>query len=172
MRANLVVALAALLSVAAGSHAVAAAPTPLGLWQAIDPATKQPTGWFLIRERNGAYVGIIAKMFLRAGQSPDVVCDKCKDDRHNRPWLGLEIVRGMKPEGDGSYGHGTILDPRDGNIYGAVMKLSPDGQMLTVRGYLGIALLGRNEYWSRLPDSDYDLLDPSIKSEAEIPSAR
>ncbi len=163
MRAKVVAALAALLPVLTGGHAVGAARSPVGLWQAVDPATKQPTGWFLIREREGTYDGIIAKMFLRPDQRPDIVCDKCKDDRHNRPWLGLEIIRGMKPHGDDTFQDGTILDPRDGQVYGATMKLSPDGRMLTVRGFLGIELLGRNEYWYRLPNADLNQLDPSVR---------
>src|SRR6266571_4086973 len=50
----------------------------------------------------------------------------------------------------------------DGKIYKATMKLSPDGQMLTVRGYIGFELLGQNQYWTRLPDSAYTMLDSSI----------
>jgi hypothetical protein len=42
------------------------------------------------------------------------------------------------------------------------MKVSPDGQTLTVRGYIGIELLGQNQYWTRLPDSAYSALDPAI----------
>ena len=136
--------------------------SPVGLWQAVDDDTKQPTGWFLISEHNGVYDGIIAKMFLKPGEDPNVVCDQCKDDRHDHPWLGLEIIRGMKQEGDDKYGGGTILDPRDGKIYKATMKVTPDGQTLIVRGYLGFELLGRNQYWTRLPDSAYSMLDPSI----------
>ncbi len=103
-------------------------PSAAGLWQAVDDDTKQPTGWFLISDHTGVYDGIIAKMFLKPGEDPNTVCDQCKDDRHDHPWLGLEIIRGMKPEGEDKYSGGTILDPRDGKIYKATMKLSPTGK--------------------------------------------
>lgn len=167
MRAKILTVLAALaafLALAAANTSVGADMTPVGLWQSIDQDTKQPNGWFLITEHDGVYSGVLAKMFLQPGQDPNVVCSHCKDDRHNKPWLGLEIIRGMRPAGPDSYEGGTILDPRDGNVYDAEMKLSPDGQTLIVRGFLGISLLGRNQYWTRLPDSDYAQLDPSIKA--------
>src|ERR1700677_4983076 len=112
MRVKLAMAAAALLPLVAfvlsPGHAVNADPAPLtaaGLWQAVDDDTKQPTGWFLISEdNNGVYNGIIAKMFLKPGQDPNVVCDQCKDDRHDHPWLGLQIIRDMKPEEDNKYG--------------------------------------------------------------------
>jgi uncharacterized protein (DUF2147 family) len=149
------------LVVVAG-QALSAEPTPVGLWQAVDDDTKQPTGWFLIRDHGGVYDGIIAKMFLKPGEDPNEPCVQCKDDRHNHPWLGLEIIRGMKPEGESKYGSGTILDPRDGKIYKATMKVTPDGQTLIVRGYIGFELLGQNQYWTRLPDSAYSALDPAV----------
>jgi len=155
---------AAFLTFMLGGRAVSADMSPVALWQAFDPDTKQPSGWFAITEHDGVYDGTLVKMFLRPGQDPNVVCDKCKDDRHDQPWLGLQIIRGMKADGDGKYTGGTILDPRDGNVYDAMMTLTPDGQTLVVRGYLGLAFLGRNEYWTRLPDSDYSMLDPSIKA--------
>jgi hypothetical protein len=101
-------------------------------------------------------------MFLKPGEDPNEPCVQCKDDRHNHPWLGLEIIRGMKPEGESKYGSGTILDPRDGKIYKATMKVTPDGQTLIVRGYIGFELLGQNQYWTRLPDSAYSALDPAV----------
>ena len=140
--------------------------SPAGLWQAVDSDTKEPTGWFLIADHNGIYDGIIARMFLKPGEDPNTVCDKCKDDRKDHTWLGLEIIRGMKPEGEAKYGDGTILDPRDGKIYKATMKVTPDGQTLIVRGYIGFELLGKNQYWTRLPDSAYSMLDPSINPNA------
>jgi uncharacterized protein (DUF2147 family) len=153
---------AAFAALVAAGQTLSAEPTPVGLWQAVDEDTKQPTGWFLISDHGGVYDGIIAKMFLKPGEDANEPCVACKDDRHNHPWLGLEIIRGMKPEGDSKYAGGTILDPRDGKVYKATMKVSPDGQTLTVRGYIGFELLGQNQYWTRLPDSAYSALDPSV----------
>jgi uncharacterized protein (DUF2147 family) len=166
MRAKLVIAAAVIslpfLPLISPSTALTAGPTPAGLWQAVDDDTKQPNAWFLISDHNGVYDGIIARMFLQPGEDPNVVCDQCKDDRHDHRWLGLEIIRGMKQEDSDKYAGGTILDPRDGKIYKATMKVTPDGQTLVVRGFLGFELLGQNQYWTRLPDSAYSMLDPSV----------
>ena len=168
MRARLVIPAAASMALAVAAHAQTPAPTtplsPLGLWQAVDDDTKQPTGWFLISNHDGVYAGIIAKMFLKPGEDPKSICDQCKDDRHNHPWLGLEIIRGMKQDAEkpDKYVDGTILDPRDGKIYHAIMTVTPDGQTLVVRGYIGFEMLGQNQYWTRLPDSAMSMLDPSV----------
>jgi uncharacterized protein (DUF2147 family) len=159
MRIRELTVAAVLLLLIGGGHVLAAEPTAAGLWQSVDSDSGQPRAWFLIRDHDGVYDGIIVKMFLKPGQSADVVCDQCTDDRHDKPWLGLDIIRGMKRDGL-SYTDGTILDPRYGRIYNAEMNLAPDGQTLTVRGYIGISLLGQNQYWTRLPDSAYNEIDP------------
>jgi uncharacterized protein (DUF2147 family) len=171
MRAKYLTVAAALLSLVSTGYALGPEPTAAGLWQSVDDDTHQPNAWFLIRDNGGFYEGAIVRMFLKPGEDPNALCDQCPDDRHNKPWLGLDIIRGMKRDGM-SYTDGTILDPRYGRIYKAQMTLTPDGKTLVVRGYLGISLLGQNQYWTRLPETAYNEIDPRFNPNPPPATAR
>jgi uncharacterized protein (DUF2147 family) len=146
-------ALIAVLLVGAGAVPLRAAEqTAVGLWEQVDEKTSKPESWFRIAEKNGVYEGTIVKMFLKPGDDPNWVCDKCEGDERGKPVLGLALIKGMQRNGN-SYENGTIMDPRDGKVYRAIMTLSEDGQKLDVRGYLAIIILGRTQTWNRLPDS-------------------
>jgi uncharacterized protein (DUF2147 family) len=155
MRASLprsMVAAAVLLIVAAASPVRAAEPTAAGLWEQVDENTGKPESWFKITERNGVYEGALVKIFYKPGEDPNWVCDKCQGAEKGRPVLGLTLIKGMQRNGL-SYENGTIMDPRDGSVYRALMRLTPDGKKLEMRGYLGISLFGRSQVWNRLPDN-------------------
>src|SRR5881227_1328836 len=145
MRTYLQVPMAAaaiLLLGIAGSALRAAEPTAVGVWEQVDEKSGKAESWFKITERNGVYGGAIVKIFFKPGEDENWVCSKCEGAERNAPVLGLTLIKGMRRNGS-EYENGTIMDPRDGSVYRALMRVSPDGQKLEMRGYLGISLFGR-----------------------------
>ena len=145
--------------------APAGEPSAVGLWEQVDENTGKAESWFRITEKNGVYQGQIVKIFPKPGDDPNEkwLCTKCEGEERNAPVLGLSLIKGMQRKGM-SYENGTIMDPRDGQVYRALMKVSPDGKQLEVRGFLGFALLGRSQMWNRLPDNALDATPAAAKS--------
>ncbi len=61
--------------------------------------------------------------------------------------VGLVMMWNMaKADDPGEWEGGRIYNPEDGETYKSRMKLRVDGK-LEVRGYVGISLLGKTQYW-------------------------
>jgi uncharacterized protein (DUF2147 family) len=140
-------------AIAALSFGLLAAPlaaqaqeTPVGLWKTIDDETKKPRSLVRITEKDGVLTGKIEKI-LDPGKA-DAKCVDCTDARKDQPIQGMVILSGLK-KFDAEWGEGQILDPNNGKIYKSKAKVIEGGKKLEVRGFLGIALLGRSQVWLR-----------------------
>ena len=125
--------------------------TPVGLWKTIDDETKKEKSLVRISEAGGVFSGKIEKL-LDPDSKPDAKCDKCTDERKDRPILGLPIIRDVKANADDAtlWDGGEILDPNNGKTYKVRLKPADGGKKLEVRGYIGAPLLGRTQTWHRV----------------------
>lgn len=135
-----------IISAVAWSAAFASELSPVGLWKTIDDHTGKPRGLVRITEVNGEYRGKVEKVFTKPGEDPDPKCEKCDGARHNQPVIGMTVLWGLKKQGD-EYQGGEILDPENGKVYRARMKLDDEAKILSVRGFIGFTLLGRTQTW-------------------------
>lgn len=66
----------------------------------------------------------------------------------SKPIMGLEILRDFIFE-DGKWTNGKIYDPKSGKTYKCNMTMK-GRDVLNMRGYVGISLIGRSETWKRV----------------------
>jgi uncharacterized protein (DUF2147 family) len=130
----------------AAASALAQADSPVGLWKNIDDKTGEAKGLIRISESGGVFTGKIERI-LTKGQE-DAKCEACEGALKDKPVAGMQIIADLK-KGAQWYEGGTILDPNNGKVYKARMKLIDDGKKLEVRGFVGAPLLGRTQTWIR-----------------------
>ncbi|MEL7532151.1 MAG: DUF2147 domain-containing protein [Bacteroidota bacterium] len=127
----------------------ALAQSPIGKWKTIDDETNKPKSIVEIYEKDGKLYGKVIKLFREPGEEQNPKCDECDTDdpRYMQPVIGMEILKGLEKDDD-EWEDGEILDPKNGSIYDCYIELEgPD--KLKVRGYLGVSILGRTQYWYR-----------------------
>lgn len=117
----------------------------IGQWQVIEEGGK-PGGHVETYLIDGRLFGKVTQS--RPERPPDEPCAKCPGELKDKPVLGMVVIRDFRPEGDRWVG-GTVLDPKNGKIYKGKIWTEGDDR-LRLRGYVGIALLGRTETWVRL----------------------
>jgi uncharacterized protein (DUF2147 family) len=113
--------------------------TPVGTWHSIDDKTGEAKAEIQIVDKDGALSGRVVKS-LRNDPNAKKTCEDCKDDRKGQTIIGMEIVRGVKPDssGDNLWANGgKILDPENGKEYTVKMVPQEVCKKLQVRGYIG-----------------------------------
>lgn len=139
---------ATILLVLSSSALSQIADPALGIWKTIDEKTNQPSSLIRIEERNGELMGTVVELIVTPGEKLITHCNLCKDERKDKPIVGMVIMRGLKKEKSGYWSGGEILDPEEGDIY-KVKIATDDSKTLKVRGYIGLALIGRTQIWVR-----------------------
>ncbi len=121
------------------------AQTIFGKWENRDEETNKVDSVIEVYEKNGKAFAKIIEITDKNRQ--DALCDKCSGKRKDNPILGMNILTGLKKDGD-EWSGGKIIDPKNGKEYKCYIKLDNDNK-LKIRGYIGFAAFGRTAYWYR-----------------------
>jgi uncharacterized protein (DUF2147 family) len=117
----------------------------VGKWKTIDDETGKAVSVVEIFEKQGRIYGKIIEL-LNPGDR-NKTCENCDGEDKNKPIMGLIVIKGLTKDGNGY--EGKILDPKHGRIYQCNVKLETRDR-LKVRGYVGISLFGRTQFWHRI----------------------
>jgi uncharacterized protein (DUF2147 family) len=122
--------------------------SPVGRWKTVDDATGKVESVVVIWEEHSKLFGRIQKLLDPDVHDPNPRCVDCTGEQKGQPVIGLRILWDLQKDGDGWSG-GTILDPETGKTYKCLLALEDGGNKLKVRGFMGLSLLGRTQYWLR-----------------------
>ena len=117
-------------------------------WRTVDDETGKAKALVeFSKSSNGTYTATIKKLLDPKAKT---VCTECSGSQKNKPIEGLDIVQNLKLDKGNKYTGGTILDPKSGKTYKMNAEMASNGKTLKVRGYIGVAALGRNQTWYRV----------------------
>jgi uncharacterized protein (DUF2147 family) len=114
----------------------------------VDDATGKVKSVVSIWEEAGKLYGRIQKLVDPDPKDPNPRCTSCTGEQKGRPVIGMKILWDLQKDGD-AWSGGTILDPESGKTYKCLLSVEDGGTKLKVRGFVGLSLLGRTQYWLR-----------------------
>jgi uncharacterized protein (DUF2147 family) len=123
--------------------------SPVGKWKTIDDETGRPKSVVILWEENGILYGKIEKLFRTPDEEQNPLCDECIGENKDKPIIGMTILHGLSKH-KGIWKGGTILDPNNGKVYKCKIELIESGNKLKLRGFIGVSVLGRTQYWERI----------------------
>lgn len=68
--------------------------------------------------------------------------------KRNVPLQGFVFLKSFEKDGKNQWDNGTIYDPQSGKTYSSSMELENPNK-LSIRGYIGISLIGRTSTFTR-----------------------
>jgi len=119
----------------------------LGIWY-----NGEKTSKLQIYKENGKFFAKI--VWLK--EPNDSVTGKPRTDNLNpdvnlrkAPLMGLVVLKNFVFNGEDEWKDGTIYDPKNGKTYSCYVRFESFPNLLKIRGYVGISLLGRTTYWTK-----------------------
>lgn len=124
-----------------------------GLWKTVDDKTGYSRADVEIsKNADGSYSGKIITIRPLPDKPLEPLCLNCKGNLKNKPFVGLQIISGFRqnPDNPNEYLNGNVLDPLSGKIYKGKAKVNAKNTRLSMRGYIGVSMLGRSVTWIRM----------------------
>lgn len=138
-RLVLLILCAALTAALPATHASAQVPSVLGYW-------REPGG-SIIRIAPCGQRLCIAIVRLAGGNHPAHDTHNPTPELRNRALCGLQIGTDFTEIDPQHARDGHLYDPRSGHTYSG--EMTAEGNLLHLRGYLGLRILGRTQTWVR-----------------------
>lgn len=128
------------------THPATNGDTILGVWE-----TSSGKAHIEIKKYSNTYYGqvIWLKEPNDSGGKPKTDKNNPDASRRQTPIVGLKLLLGFVYKGENLWKDGTIYDPEGGNTYNCKIEMTAPN-LLNIRGYLGISLIGRTEVWKRV----------------------
>lgn len=120
----------------------------VGVWLTQDGDSKIT----IKRDAKGKFNGEITWLKEPLNEQGKTKVDDENPDKNlrNRPILGLKLLEGFEyNQKEKRWEDGTIYDPQSGKTYKCLMWFERDPNKLSVKGYIGFSLIGREVVWTR-----------------------
>jgi uncharacterized protein (DUF2147 family) len=130
--------------------------------QAADDAQSRVLGNWLTEPKDGiiqvsqAADGTLQGRIVGGNEPGKLDSENPDPARRSLVLRGQVIMSGLKYDGAGKWSSGSIYDPKGGSTYRCKIELRADGS-LKVRGFIGFALLGKTQVWTRYSGTSMDL---------------
>lgn len=104
----------------------------------------------IVKTKTGAYQGYIDWLKDPLNEEGKAKLDPKNPDKslRSRPLKGMVVLTGLKAKGVNKFEGGKIYDPKSGNTYSCKGELKGENT-LSLRGYIGVSLVGRTDTWTR-----------------------
>lgn len=100
---------------------------------------------------NGEVVWLLNAIDEETGK-PKLDVDNVDESLRSRPVMGLLLLQNFVFDGDDEWEDGKIYDPKNGKTYSCYMEFEDEDDLSTlkIRGFIGISLIGRTTYWTKV----------------------